>query len=86
MYHLLYISAFTKYSKCFLRIFNAFDRLLHYNKQNQCPSPGSIPGLNKHYLYPSLVTWVHFIQVAQGDFMIKGDIGMVLFCIHGLMN
>ena len=60
MHYLTYILALTKFSKLlFSRIFNAFHQLLNYNRQNQCPY--------KHYLYPSLVTGVHFTQVDQGD-------------------
>ena len=40
-----------------LRIINKFDWLMN---QNQCPY--------KHFLYPSLVTWALFTQVAKGDY------------------
>ena len=62
MHYLTYIFAFTKLSNLLFlsRIFNAFDQLLNYNRQNQCPY--------KHYLYPFPVTGVHFTHVDQGDY------------------
>ena len=57
MHYSTYILALTKFSK---QIFNAFDQLLIYNRQNQCR--------NKHYLYPFPVTGAHFTQVDQGDY------------------
>ena len=47
---------FNNIPKTIFSIFNAFDQLLNYNRQNQCS--------NEHYLYPTPITQTHFTQGA----------------------